>query len=41
MKRQLAANNQAGPLPEAARGRVTEDLELVTAALERSHRRAS
>jgi hypothetical protein len=41
MKRQLAANDQAGPLPEAARGRVTEDLELVTAALERSHRRAS
>ena len=37
VKRQLAADDQAGPLCEAARVRVTEDLELVTAALERSH----
>jgi hypothetical protein len=38
MKRQLAANDQAGHLCEAARGRVEEDLELVTAALERKAR---
>ena len=37
VKRQLAADDEAGPLCEAARVRVTEDLELVTAALERSH----
>jgi hypothetical protein len=38
MKRQLAANDQAGHLCEAARDRVAEDLELVTAALERNAR---
>jgi hypothetical protein len=38
VKRQLAANDQPGPLCEAARGRVAEDLELVTAALERKER---
>ena len=37
-KRQLAESEVAGPLCEAARGRVTEDLELVTAALERNGR---
>ena len=37
VKRQLAANDDAGPLCQAARGRVAEDLELVTAALRRSH----
>ena len=34
----LAENDEVGPLCEAARGRVAEDLELVTAALERSER---
>jgi hypothetical protein len=38
VKRQLAASDEAGPLCEAARGRVAEDLELVTAALERNGR---
>jgi hypothetical protein len=41
VKRQLAADDEAGPLCEAARARVTEDLQLVTAALERSHRPAA
>jgi hypothetical protein len=36
MKQQLAADDEAGPLCEAARVRVAEDLELVTAALERN-----
>jgi hypothetical protein len=35
---QLAANDEAGPLCEAARFRVAEDIELVTSALERNRR---
>jgi hypothetical protein len=38
VKRQLAANHEAGPLCVAARFRVAEDIELVTAALERNGR---
>jgi hypothetical protein len=38
VRRQLAADDEAGPLCEAARVRVSEDLELVTAALERNRR---
>jgi hypothetical protein len=37
----LAQNGETGPLCDAARARVAEDLELVTAALERSHRPAA
>jgi hypothetical protein len=36
VKRQLAANHEAGPLCIAARFRVAEDIELVAAALERN-----
>jgi hypothetical protein len=36
VKGRLAADDTGGPLCEAARARVAEDLELVTAALERS-----
>ncbi len=38
VKRQLAANDEAGPLCVAALFRVAEDIELVTAALERNGR---
>jgi hypothetical protein len=38
VRRQLTADDEAGPLCEAARVRVSEDLELVTAALERNRR---
>jgi hypothetical protein len=41
MKEHLAENSQGGELCEAARARVADDLELVTAALERSHRPAA
>jgi hypothetical protein len=38
VRRQLAANHEGGPLCAAARFRVAEDIQLVTAALERKGR---